>query len=598
MNTKESARLEKYLHRLSADFPFFIEELWKDRGLESVAKIGEMERDICRYAAYGDSRPGQEARPKRRGILAPRSFGKTHLVSAALGLWRLMGNPNYKVLISSKSEKEAIRTVFLIRKWVQYTWFLKFLSPDTRRRTQGGKEQRDAATQFDVGPSKEDRVASIRAVGIGGQLEGARAHMVIGDDVETDSNTMTLEARDNLDRRVREFNSILYKGGEILYVGTYHHEESLYIKLNDRGYQFRTWPLVVPGKNEHQLNLAPFVNKAIEGGAKPGDILAPHRFDPEYVAERQAEGQSHWLMQYQLVANLGDTLRYPLTLRDFIVYDQVDRDTAPISIVWGMNNGQGSSTRIEDIPSLGFGSDGFHGPVLFSANQTAPYNGTKMWIDPSGRGKDKTGYAIVGQLNGFLWVKAVGGLEGGYDRSVLETLAMEARHHRATEIYIEDNFGQGMFQPLFEPVLAASFIEDDDDEEIGTQWPTSMVKREHKGWKAVCETIRVTGQKEIRIIDALEPPMNSHRIVIDRNVAQNTELQRQLTRITRQRNSLPHDDELESLAMCVLQWQYELSQDPEGAADRLRSRWLADKQREHLQLAGVDISEPRYFSTW
>lgn len=77
-------------------------------------------------------------------------------------------------------------------------------------------------------------------------------------------------------------------------------------------------------------------------------------------------------------------------------------------------------------------------------------------------------------------------------------------------------------------------------------------------------------QKEKRIIDTLEPVLNQHRLVFDYGVVKEDlrpyldgsydpkafeyTLFYQLTRITKDRGSLKHDDRLDALAMAVAYW--------------------------------------------
>lgn len=81
--------------------------------------------------------------------------------------------------------------------------------------------------------------------------------------------------------------------------------------------------------------------------------------------------------------------------------------------------------------------------------------------------------------------------------------------------------------------------------------------------------------------------MNQGRLVIDPGVARNEELQRQMTRITRERNCLRHDDELEALAMCVKMWEEVLNRDPDQGAARQRQEWIDDKVRQHYIALGL-----------
>ena len=564
----DNLTFDEFLGRLYADFPFFVRAVFRDRELDIPGKapLGRVELDICDYMANG---------PVLRGVLGPRGLGKTHL-AAALCCWCWLRDPDFKILVISKSEGTARDTRLLIRQWIQEIPFLRHLLP--------GREpwQRDSANKFDVGPSKADRTASLRASGIDGQIEGGRAHLVIADDVETGDNVQTMDARINLDERVKQFNDMLYPGGQILYIGTYHHEESLYLKLAQRGYVFRTWTLQYPYDQRHTfLNLAPILQDDLDRGrARPGDPTMPHRFGDDHVAMKKAEGEHHYLMQYMLVSNLaGSAFQRPLKLRDLIVFS-VDRDKAPVSITWGTQNHLGPTTC--QIPSCGLGDDRLYRPVFVDGN-FENYTGTRMRIDPAGAGSDRVGYAIVSHLNGILFTKAVGALTGGPTDENMAMLASLARDHLATEITVEANFGGDAFANLLQVFVNRVAVKPGESEKLP------------QGWGATVTAVPSKGQKEARIINALRGVMGSHRLVVSEQVAANHALQYQLTRITHERGCLAHEDELECLALCVQDWEEVLAIDP----DRASLNSYADKLRaQHDRLQNLIGPVPRKAPNW
>ena len=530
----------------------------------------------------------------RRGLLAPRGIGKTTQVSICVSLYELYRNPESRDLVPSKSERQAKKIITSIRQYIDDIWFLQHLAP------RPSKRHRDDSKQFDVGPISRTKDPSVSAYGIDGQIEGTRASKCIPDDVETKNNTKTIDARRELDDTCKEFGSITTFGDrDICYVGTFHHEESVYLKLIERGYVFLTIPLLYPTEDERRRikGLAPFIGADLdEGRAKPGDIVFSHRKDRQWVIEKQAEGRSHFAMQHMLIADLGDELRYPLKLSDLIVHT-VDVDKAPLSIHWGMTTSNGVTTRLDGMPSLGFGNDSLHGPIMFDA-EWAKYNGTIMWIDPSGAGTDHTSYAIIGGLNSMLWCKAAGGLEGGYSTATLQQLASLARRHQVTEIFVEDVGLQGMFVQLLRPIIQKHFLEPGDNKYFPNGW-RCPVEPEPKWAK---------GQKEVRIIEVLEPVLNQHRLVISPaaisldpapNAVQEHELQYQLTRITRQRGCIKFDDVVEALAACVWKWMDCLDIDPDKAADHKRHQLQQRELEEHYRACGMEVPEPSYINrTW
>src|SRR3546814_2287358 len=82
------------------------------------------------------------------------------------------------------------------------------------------------------------------------------------------------------------------------------------------------------------------------------------------------------------------------------------------------------------------------------------------------------------------------------------------------------------------------------------------------------------GQKEVRIIGALEPVMRQHRLVIDQNVIR-ADLKQpvahsgmfQITHMQEARGALKHDDMADVLAMGVSHWVEYLNADAKKAEE-------------------------------
>jgi hypothetical protein len=167
-----------------------------------------------------------------------------------------------------------------------------------------------------------------------------------------------------------------------------------------------------------------------------------------------------------------------------------------------------------------------------------PYTYRLLAVDPSGRGKDETGYCILYYLNGFIFLMKVGGLKSGYSDETLNELARLAKEWKVHEVVCEGNFGDGMFLKLLEPVL-------------------------HKAHKCVLTEVKSHGQKELRIIDVLEPVVTNHRLVVtpecikeDFDTANRLNeikycCMYQFTRITSDRGALLADDRLDGVSIGV-----------------------------------------------
>jgi molybdopterin-biosynthesis enzyme MoeA-like protein len=175
---------------------------------------------------------------------------------------------------------------------------------------------------------------------------------------------------------------------------------------------------------------------------------------------------------------------------------------------------------------------------------------------------------VVKMLNGALYVLACGGLKGGYDDVTLETLALVAKEHKVNHVLVESNFGDGMFTKLLTPWLV-------------------------KHHPVTTEEIHHTGQKEKRIIDVLEPALNQHRVVVDEKVILEDlktddvaySLLHQLTRITRDKGALGHDDRVEALAMAVGYWTEQMDRDAKAAEEDHRQQKLDEELERFMERA-------------
>lgn len=593
---------EAYLRRLVSDYPFFLQELWKDRNLNKVAPLGEVELDIARFLAGTDPAWGPF-----REAMAPRGIGKTHFGPCALTCFRLLRDRDRRIVNISKTGGAAADSNTLIRSWIETVWFLRHLTPSKRA---GNRDNSDC---FDVRGSKENRQPSVKCLGIDGQLPSNRAHSVFPDDVETDENTKTKQARDGLEASCREFKRWLYADSdkddlplcidpiEVAAVGTYQHEDSLYIRWakpavagGQPAYVRRVWPLCFPREGDRIDDLAPLIaGKLASGEARyskdetdfVNNCTLPYRYGRKYVAEKLSDGLHPFLQQYQLLSTLANVERYPLRLQDLIVFSLPDDPVGPTGITWGKAN-QDGSTAVE-IDSIGHGDDRLYGPIFVrsdgsSRSEFAPYTGTCMWIDAAGGGKgdstDSTGIAIVSHLAGNLFCRYLGATVGGHTQDIYHQWAGLAKKYRVTHVCIEHNASRGLLNQAMTPILAEHRVKPGED----PKYP--------EGWHAVIvddsKLMHSYGMKEERIIATLQPILGDHRLVVTPDVAANEKFQWQLTRIQAQKGCLGHDDEIDALAGACRFWEFSLRQDRTKATQRVveakRRQSLIDEIRQQM----------------
>lgn len=525
-----------YRKHLRGSFPYFLTEVWH---FASLPKPSNVQLWIAYWLANG---------PRRRGIRGFRGVSKTWL-TLSYALWRLNKDINQRVTIISKSEGHAKNSLHLMRQWIREIPFLQYLNP---------RKRRDAATKFDVEGSLADRTPSVAAFGIEGQITGERGTIVIGDDVETKVNTQTVEMREQLRTTVTEFDNILIPGGDIIFLGSPHAEQSLYNDLANSGFAFRDYPARYPDKEQQKVipYLAPeYHDRMTRGLSNPGDATWPQRFTDQELMERHASiGQYEWDMQYMLMSVNPKDLKYRIRQEDFMVLDvDFSRRKAPAEVIWGKTDHNGS-TAIEDLPTVGLAGDRFYRPVFISKTW-AQFQTTKMTIDPSGGVDDTTAWTIIGGMSGLLFAKEVNGYKGTHTTENLDLIVASAKRNLVDDIIIESNFGGEIMAQLLGTRLTKAFVKPGESSEYPDGWACSV------------STKHSTGLKEGRILDSISGPAKSHRIVVSRQVAENIDLWNQMTKMVRQRRCLNSDDEMDSFASCVDEFKTDLDQDAQAAAE-------------------------------
>lgn len=525
--------------KLKGDFRAFLFHVWRHLKLPEPTK---RQYEMSIFLQGG---------PKRFILEGFRGIGKSWVTSAFV-CWLLLRNLEEKILVVSASKQRADDFSTFTLQLIREIEVLKHLYPMN--------DQRMSKVAFDVAGCRPAHAPSVKSAGIFGQLSGSRATYIIADDIEVPNNSATQDMRQKLVKAVLEFEAILVPEGnpKIGFLGTPQTEESVYNVMRSKGYHTCIWPSEFPSEKTmegYNGALAPTLQKELEANPKlVGKPTDPQRFTEENLDGRKAVyGKSGYALQFMLDTSLSDAERYPLKTGDCIIFD-VQAAEAPSTIAYG----SGPTQQIDDLQYIGFTGDKWYRPMAYSES-FRPYQGAVLAIDPSGRGGDETGYAVVKQLAGNLYVPEAGGVNGGYSPEALSNLAEIAKRNNVNQIIIESNFGDGMFTELFKPVLKKLHV-------------------------CGCEEVSHHIQKEKRIIDTLEPLLNQHRIVFDVSVILKDLRQAeinpyfslfyQMTRITSDRRALRHDDRLDALSMAVAYWVKVMAQDETDALTAYKTSLL------------------------
>lgn len=477
-------------------------------------------------------------------------------------VWRLLNDPDEHILVMSATGGRAVNFTQFVQK-------LLTLLPVCNGMQPRHNKERTSGQSFDIAGASPSDSPSVYAVGIGNQVTGMRATLVIYDDIETPQNASSAVQRDKIDHFASEAANLLMAGrDESITLCTPHSMDSIYIDwINSKGFK----PIIIPAEYPDDISLygghlAPYI---VERLAKDPSLIGQavdERFTLEVLANKRMKvGKSQYKLQYMLDVSASDELKHPLKLADFIVMD-VDMDDAPLKI--------SPSTMRDNLVMVkhnGFNTDRLYSPA-FVSDERGDYSYRVMSIDPSGRGADETGIAIGFSLNGKIFLKKCTGMQGGYEYETLSQIAEMCKDYRIDYLVVENNFGDGAFSKMLEP-------------HIYRVSPKTEIRE-----------VRAKGQKEKRVIHALEPILNQRKLVVDKRVLDDdlsanvvNSLTYQLTRITEEPNCLRHDDRVDALEILVTFITEIENFDEETIFSRLAEDKLREDMEDYYKMFGMSF---------
>lgn len=524
-----------------------------------------------------------------RMIQANRGLGKTTLC-AIYAVFRIIHDPTTRVLIFSAGGKLSREIANWIIQIIEGLEILRFLLPDKQNGDRASMESYDIHWVF----RGAEKSPSVKCLGVDSNAQGSRADLLIADDIESMKNSRTVMMRELLVELTKEFESIC-QTGDIVYLGTPQFFESIYNGLPSRGFDVRIWPGRYPTVEQLESYsgfLAPMLQQDIEENpglqtgcgidGRQGHPTCPEMFNDELLIEKEiSQGASKFQLQYMLNTRLSDAERYPLKLNNIIVAPFTN-EGGIVSPIW--TNDQRERIHFDLYSNQA--SDRLYGP-LPTRYEIRPFERSLMYIDPAGGGKngDETAYAIIRLLGSYVYVQAWGGVPGGYEEEKLMTMVNLAKAHGIKEVWYEKNFGNGAYAALIAPYFQQ-------------HWPVKL--EEH--W--------ASGQKELRIIDTIEPLLTGHRLVfhpdvISRDISSTERYSNevkstysgffQMSMITRDKGCLVHDDRLDALAGAIYQITLQVAFDNETEMKRRRDKetkeWLKRMKNPKDYRDEVSITE-------
>ncbi len=220
-------------------------------------------------------------------LLCFRSAGKSTLIGLFCA-WLLFKYPNLRILVLSAEFELAKKMVRNVKSIVERHPLTNNLVPD--------RSVQWTADQFTVRRSVTLRDPSLLARGIGSNITGSRADIVISDDVEVPNTCQTQRKGEELRERLNEVNYVLIPGGLLLYAGTPHCTHSIYSEL--------------PGDSEERPFLEGFSRLVMPILNAKNESCWPERFPISRINElRERTGPAKFSSQMMLEPIRDDELR-------------------------------------------------------------------------------------------------------------------------------------------------------------------------------------------------------------------------------------------------------------------------------------------------
>lgn len=547
---------------------------------------------------------------KYRMVQAQRGQAKT-TITAIYSVFKLIHAPHTRIVIVSQNSRRAKEIAGWVIKIMNGLDFLEFMRPD---KYAGDKSSLTEGYDVHSHLKGKDKSPSVAAYSIEAGIQGARADIIIADDIESLQNSRTALGREILEDASKEFESV-NQTGDIIYLGTPQSINSIYNNLPARGYEIRIWTGRYPNREElptYGNFLSPMLlgdmenNPELQSGygldGTSGYPTCPEMFDDEALIEKEiSQGTAKFQLQFMLNTRLSDKDRYPLRIEDLMFYS-FGSETGLTMPVWSrsipFNQAKWRGNR--DTDKMFMAQPCFKEGV----SQWSKWDRTLCFIDPAGGGKngDETGVTILSTIGTYIFVHKCFGIKGGYDSTELMKIVDACKQFNCREVFVERNFGNGAYATIIKPLFEANWRVNLDDE----------------FW--------ASGQKEVRIIETLEPLFKAHRIVINTSVVDEDyesvqkypaerrmqySLFSQISNITLEKNSLAHDDRLDSLYAAVWQVVKMLDYDESSKRDAeaqeaelewiaiqndvsRRSEWFTGHSRDNMPIASLNCSDTMF----
>ena len=262
----------------------------------------------------------------------PPNHAKSITVTVDYVTWQVCQNPNFRVLIVSQTQQLAADFLYAIKQRLTHPMYQDLQQAYAAGVGFNSKTASWQATRVTFGDElreSSEKDPNIEAVGIGGQIYGKRADMIIVDDA------VTLKNANEFEKQIRwltqDVRSRLNPTGKLIIIGTRVSAIDLYKELRSEDrypgglvpWKYLAMPALLETHEDPEkwVTLWPASDAPFDGqmeSDKNEDGLYPRWNGRNLYNERQAMDASTWALVYQQQDISDDAIFDPVCVRGSI----------------------------------------------------------------------------------------------------------------------------------------------------------------------------------------------------------------------------------------------------------------------------------------
>ena len=224
----------------------------------------------------------QDTSKPRKLILLPRGSFKTTIATISYTIWRLIHNPDQRILINSEVYENSKNYLKAIRLIYETNTMLRLLYGNFVAKKGWLDESLTVAKRTAIFKEPSIDIGSVDTVKVGMHYD-----TIICDDLCSNKNTATPEQRSKIIDHYRLLLSILEPKGSLIIIGTTWHWADLYAHLLETN-KYETSEI-----NKFDV----YIEQAIH---KDGTLFFPERLSKEFLdAQLKSQGSFIFQTQYQ-----------------------------------------------------------------------------------------------------------------------------------------------------------------------------------------------------------------------------------------------------------------------------------------------------------